>query len=98
MNWVDRIVESKAFRIIIKGAYWGCIAMALLILFMIGNFLFKIYILDYRFDDAELHPPIETSINNGQSNSINGRFSEIRKAFFFMKGVRYLNNEAAFSF
>lgn len=66
MNWADRVVESKAFRIIIKGTFYGCIAIALLIIFMISNFLFKIYILDYRFDDAELHPPIETSISNEQ--------------------------------
>ncbi|MEH7379997.1 hypothetical protein V7138_05900 [Bacillus sp. JJ1533] len=61
MSWG---VESKAFRIIIKGALLGFIAIALLIMFMIGNFLFKIYILDYRFDDGELTPPIETAINN----------------------------------
>ncbi|RFB09455.1 hypothetical protein DZB84_24345 [Bacillus sp. HNG] len=56
--------ETKAFRIIIKGAFLGFIAIALLIMFMIGNFLVKIYILDYRFDDGELTPPIETAINN----------------------------------
>ncbi|SDN28799.1 hypothetical protein SAMN05518871_104174 [Psychrobacillus sp. OK028] len=66
MNWGVMLIESKALRIIIKGAFWGCIALALFILFMIGNFLFKIYILDYRFDDGELHPPFETSINNEQ--------------------------------
>ncbi|BDH61556.1 hypothetical protein MTP04_16860 [Lysinibacillus sp. PLM2] len=63
MNWIDRFIGSNAFRTIIKGAYWGCIAIALLFLFMIGSFLFKIYVLDYRFDDGELHPPIEASIN-----------------------------------
>ncbi len=68
LNWVDRILESKAFRTIIKGTFWGCIAVALLILFMIGSFLFKIYILDYRFDDGELHPPIEASINEKLSS------------------------------
>lgn len=56
------LVESKAFKIIIKGAFWGTIAIALLIIFMISNFFFKIYILDYRFDDGELHPPTATSI------------------------------------
>lgn len=71
MNWADKIVESKTFRIITKGAFWGCIALALLIIFMLGNFLFKIYILDYRFDDGELHPPAENSINNDQLNSTN---------------------------
>lgn len=63
LSWVDRIRESKTFKTIIKGTFWGCIAAALLILFMIGSFLFKIYILDYRFDDGELHSPIEASIN-----------------------------------
>ncbi|KGR74356.1 hypothetical protein [Ureibacillus manganicus] len=59
MNWGDRLVESKAFKIIIVGALWGTIVFALLIVFMIGNFLFNIYILDYRFDDGELQPPVE---------------------------------------
>ncbi|MFD1781728.1 hypothetical protein ACFSFW_24075 [Fredinandcohnia salidurans] len=68
MNWGDILVESKAFKIIIKGAFWCTIAIGLLIIFMIGNFLFKINNLDYRFDDGELHPPIETSINNDQFN------------------------------
>jgi len=68
MNWGDILVESKALKIIIKGAFWCTIAIALLIIFMIGNFLFMINILDYRFDDGELHPPIETSINNDQLN------------------------------
>ena len=68
MNWADRIVESKAFGIIIKGAFCVGITIALLIIFIIGNFLFKIYILEYRFDDGELHPPIENSINNDQIN------------------------------
>lgn len=72
MNWGDMLVESKAFKIIIKGAFWGTIAIGLLIIFMICNFLFKINILDYRFDDGELHPPIETSINNDQLNLTNG--------------------------
>lgn len=64
MSWGDMLVESKVFRIFIKGVFWGTIAIALLIIFIIGTFLFKIYVLDYRFDDGELHPPIETSINN----------------------------------
>jgi len=72
MYWADRIVESKAFRIIINRAFWVGIAIALLIIFMIGNFLFKVYILEYRFDDGELHPPIENSINNDQLNSTSG--------------------------
>ena len=68
LNWLNRILESKAFRTIIKGTFWGCITVALLILFMIGSFLFKIYILDYRFDDGELHPPIEASVNEKLSS------------------------------
>ena len=71
MNWRDMLVESKAFRISIKGVFWGTIAIALLIIFIIGNFLFKIYILDYRFDDGKLHPPIETSIDNDQTTNTN---------------------------
>ncbi len=66
MGLGDRLVESKVFRISIKGVFWGTLAIALLIIFMIGNFLFKIFILDYRFDDGKLHPPIETSVNNDQ--------------------------------
>lgn len=64
MHWGDMIVESKIFRLIIKGAFWTSIVIALLIIFMISNFIFKIKFLDYRFDDGELHPPIEASINN----------------------------------
>lgn len=64
MNWADKIVESKIFRIILKSFFWLCICVFLFTLFAIGNFLFKIYILDYRYDDAELHPPIENSINS----------------------------------
>jgi hypothetical protein len=71
VNWGDMIVESKSFRIIIKGAFWVSIAIALLIIFMIGNFLFKISILDYRFDDGKLMPPIETAIYNEQMSSTN---------------------------
>nr|WP_106779402.1 hypothetical protein [Lysinibacillus timonensis] len=70
MNWSDRIVESKAFSMTIKGAFWGCIAIAVLILIMVGSFFFKIYILDYRFDDGELHLPNETIINNEQSTQL----------------------------
>lgn len=65
----EKLVKSKAFKFIIKGAFWVTIAIALLMFFMIGSFLFKIYFLDYRFDDGELHPPIESSINNDQFNS-----------------------------
>ena len=64
MNWGDMLVESKVFGAIIKGVFWSSIAVVLLIIFMIGNFLFKIYILDYRFDDGEIKPPIESVINN----------------------------------
>ena len=56
---MDKILASKTFTTIIKGAFWGCVALTVLIFFMIGSFLFKIYILDYRFDDGELHPPME---------------------------------------
>ncbi|MCG7346292.1 hypothetical protein MHZ92_19470 [Sporosarcina sp. ACRSL] len=66
MSWGDRLVESKAFRFSIKGVFWGVIAIALLTIFMIGNFLFKIYVLDYRFDDGKLHPPIEATTINDQ--------------------------------
>lgn len=69
LNLGDKLVESKAFRIIIKGAFWVAIAITLLIIILIGNFLFKIYILDFRFDDGELHSPIETSKNIDQLNS-----------------------------
>ncbi|RKJ33465.1 hypothetical protein D7X33_39130 [Butyricicoccus sp. 1XD8-22] len=64
MHWGDMIVESKIFRLIIKSAFWASIVIALLILFMIGNFFCKIYFLDYRFDDGELYPPIEATIIN----------------------------------
>ncbi|WP_141096070.1 hypothetical protein [Ureibacillus massiliensis] len=80
LNWIDRFIGSNAFRTIIKGAYWGCIAIALLFLFMIGSFLFKIYVLDYRFDDGELHPPIEASIYEKLSsmNSVSPKLSFVR--------------------
>jgi uncharacterized membrane protein YdbT with pleckstrin-like domain len=71
MSWGDKIVESKFFKIVINGAFWGFIAIVILIIFMVGNFLFKIYILDYRFDDGELLPPI--AIDNEQLNPTNGR-------------------------
>lgn len=64
MQWGDMIVESKIFRLIIKSAFWVSVVIAFLIIFMIVNFIFKITFLDYRFDDGELHPPIEASINN----------------------------------
>ncbi|MEH7226754.1 hypothetical protein V7112_23395 [Bacillus sp. JJ1566] len=63
MHWGDMIVESKIFRLIIKGAFWTSIVIALLIIFMIGNFIFKITFLDYRFDDGELIPPVESTTN-----------------------------------
>ncbi|WP_409274749.1 hypothetical protein V1499_06470 [Neobacillus sp. SCS-31] len=56
----DMIVESKIFRLVILGAFWTSIVIALLIIFMIINFIFKFTFLDYRFDDGKLHPPIET--------------------------------------
>lgn len=55
------IVESKIFRIFIKSAFWTSIIIALLIIFMIGNFIFKITFLDYRFDDGELIRPVEAT-------------------------------------
>ena len=67
MNWAEKIVESKAFKVIVIGAFWTTIAIALLIVFMIGSFLFKIYVMDYRFDDGELHPPIEASMTTGDT-------------------------------
>jgi hypothetical protein len=69
MDWGSKIVESKAFSIIIKGAFWVSIAIALFIIFMIGNFLFKLYFLDYRYYDTDggLKPPIE-EINKEHSN------------------------------
>ncbi|ALC91657.1 hypothetical protein AM500_19115 [Bacillus sp. FJAT-18017] len=63
MHWGDMIVESKIFRLIIKGTFWTSIVIALLIIFMIGNFIFKISFLDYRFDDGELIPPVESATN-----------------------------------
>jgi formate-dependent nitrite reductase membrane component NrfD len=56
----DKAIESKLFRISIKSAFFISIGIIALVLFMIFNFLFKIYFLDYRFDDLELKPPIET--------------------------------------
>ncbi|SOC43695.1 hypothetical protein [Ureibacillus acetophenoni] len=70
MHWGDMVIESKIFRLIIKGAFWTSIALAILILLMISNFFFKIIFLDYRFDDGELHPPIEVSISNGYLTNI----------------------------
>lgn len=59
-DWARKAVESKLFK-------FGIVASLLLILlavFMIGNFLYKIYILDYRFDDGELYPPTEESFQS----------------------------------
>lgn len=58
----DKVVQSKAFKMSLKSALILCILLVGLVLFMVGNFLYKIYILDYRFDDGELMSPIETSI------------------------------------
>lgn len=62
IDGADKVVQSKAFKITIKSALFLCILLVGLVLFMIGNFLYKVYILDYRFDDLELKPPIESSI------------------------------------
>jgi hypothetical protein len=59
LEWGSMLVESKAFKIIIKGAFLASSVIILLILFMLVNFISKIYFLDYRFDDGELKPPIE---------------------------------------
>lgn len=58
VDWSERIAESKVFKYSIWGSYFLLISIIVLILFMVGSFLLKIYILDYRFDDGELHPPI----------------------------------------
>ncbi|RFB12661.1 hypothetical protein DZB84_18030 [Bacillus sp. HNG] len=64
MHWGDMIDESKIFKLIIKGAFWTSMVIALLIIFMIGNFILKITFLDnYRFDDGELIPPVESTTN-----------------------------------
>lgn len=58
--WAEKAIESKLFRISIKSVFFISIGIIAFVLFMIFNFLFKIYFLDYRFDDLELKPPIET--------------------------------------
>jgi hypothetical protein len=63
MNWMDKAVESNFFKITIKSAYYLSLAIILLILLMIVNFLFKIHVQDYRFDDGELKPPVVTTKN-----------------------------------
>jgi hypothetical protein len=69
MDWGSKIVKSKAFSYIINGAFWVSIAITLFIFFMIGNFLFKLYFLDYRYYDTDggLKPPTE-EINKEYSN------------------------------
>jgi hypothetical protein len=69
MNWGNKIIESKLFSFFIKSAFWVTIAIILLIIFMIGHFLFKIYFLDYRYYDTDggLKPPFE-EINRNHSN------------------------------
>lgn len=62
INGADKVVQSKAFKISLKSALLLCILLVGLVLFMVGNFLYKVYILDYRFDDGELMPPNEVSI------------------------------------
>lgn len=52
-KYVKWTSKAAKFSIILS------LLLVLLVIFMIGQFLFKIYILDYRFDDGELHPPIE---------------------------------------
>jgi hypothetical protein len=59
LDWGTMMIESKAFKIFIKGAFLATFVIILLILFMVVNFISKIYFLDYRFDDGELKPPIE---------------------------------------
>lgn len=59
MQWGDMIIGSKIFRVFIKSAFWVSVVIAILVIFMIVNFIFKITFLDYRFDDGELHPSIE---------------------------------------
>jgi hypothetical protein len=69
MDWGSKIVESKLFIFIIKSAFWVSIAIVLLIIFMIVNFLFKMYFLDYRYYDTDggFKPPIE-DIKKTQTN------------------------------
>jgi hypothetical protein len=61
MSWMDRAIESNFFKITIKLAYYLTLAIIVLIFLMIVNFLFKIYVQDYRFDDGELKPPVVTT-------------------------------------
>jgi hypothetical protein len=71
MDWASKIVESKGFSFIIKGAFWVSIAIALIIIFMIGNFLFKLYILDYRYFDTDGGlKPLNEEINREHSNKL----------------------------
>ncbi|WP_099363908.1 hypothetical protein [Fredinandcohnia onubensis] len=85
MYWGDMIVGSKIFRLIIKGAFWTSIVIALLLTFMVINFIFKITLLDYRFDDGELHPPIEIQINNDHLNSTIGCVDPRRLTTLFVE-------------
>ncbi|WP_102348489.1 hypothetical protein [Bacillus sp. Marseille-P3661] len=65
MDWGNIIVESKAFRVLIKSAFWTSIVIGFLILLMIASFIIKLTFLDYKFDDGELKPPVQhTSKNN----------------------------------
>ena len=59
-NWSEWVAQSKLFKFGILSTVILFIAIIALILFMIGSFLFKLYILDYRFDDGEIQPPIES--------------------------------------
>lgn len=59
-SWSERIAQSKLLKFSILSTFILFFAIIAMILFMIGSFLFKLYILDYRFDDGEIHPPIES--------------------------------------
>ncbi|QED46074.1 hypothetical protein [Cytobacillus dafuensis] len=61
-KWADMETESKIIKCSIGSVIFLSIVIAALVLFMIANFLFKIYFLDYRFDDGELEPPIEQTV------------------------------------
>ncbi|MBE4909905.1 hypothetical protein IMZ08_17865 [Bacillus luteolus] len=58
----DKVMQSKAFKMSLKSVLYLCILLVGLVLFMVGSFLYKVYIIDYRFDDGELMPPNEASI------------------------------------
>ena len=92
MSWGDKLVESKSFRTVIKAAFVGCIAIVLLIMFMIGNFLFKVYILDYRFDDGELMSPIESKLILPEDIPEFVEVSDLEKVDWDKKAVTFDDN------